>query len=82
MSGSRIARGRLGRLALLGCAAMVVIVLMLVYRSTSAEMTKLKNLHIKCAQQQEALAAQFQGEMNDKIFFSSKDFLSCLNKFI
>ncbi|XP_008205688.1 uncharacterized protein DDB_G0284459 [Nasonia vitripennis] len=60
MSGSRLGRGRVGRLALLGGGALSIVFIVYLYRSTSAEMARLRDLHVKCAQQQEALAAQLQ----------------------
>ncbi|XP_058790673.1 probable E3 ubiquitin-protein ligase bre1 [Phymastichus coffea] len=60
MSGSRLGRGRAGRLALFVCGLLGVIFFVFLYRSTSTEMARLKDLHVKCAQQQEALAAQLQ----------------------
>ncbi|XP_011495924.1 PREDICTED: pinin-like isoform X2 [Ceratosolen solmsi marchali] len=60
MSGSRLGRGRAGRLALLGCSALAVVFLMFLYRSTNSEMARLRDLHLKCTQQQEALATQLQ----------------------
>lgn len=62
MSGSRLGRGRGGRLAIYAGCGVLVFFLVFLYRAASSEMTKLRELHLKCAQQQEALAAQLQGE--------------------
>ncbi|KAJ8688573.1 hypothetical protein QAD02_024368 [Eretmocerus hayati] len=60
MNGSRMGRNRMGRVLLLGCGIVSLSFLVLLYRSASAEIFRLKDLHFKCAQQQEALAAQLQ----------------------
>lgn len=61
MSGSRLGRGRTGRLALYGGCGIVILLLVYLYRAATSEMTKLRELHEQCAHQQEALAAQLQG---------------------
>ncbi|XP_029664219.1 Golgi integral membrane protein 4-like isoform X1 [Formica exsecta] len=60
MSGSRLGRGRGGRLALYGSCGVVALLLMFLYRAAISEMTRLRDLHEQCAHQQEALAAQLQ----------------------
>ncbi|XP_076545549.1 uncharacterized protein LOC117606473 [Osmia lignaria lignaria] len=60
MSGSRLGRGRGGRLAVYGGCAVVVILLVFLYRAATSEMARLRELHVQCAHQQEALAAQLQ----------------------
>ncbi|KAK2585396.1 hypothetical protein KPH14_010070 [Odynerus spinipes] len=60
MSGSRLGRGRGGRLAVYGGCGVVVILLVLLYRAATSEMARLRELHIQCAHQQESLAAQLQ----------------------
>ncbi|GAB1867065.1 Golgi integral membrane protein 4 [Camponotus japonicus] len=60
MSGSRLGRGRGGRLALYGSAGVVALLLIFFYRAAVSEMTRLQELHEQCAHQQEALAAQLQ----------------------
>lgn len=62
MSGSRLGRGRGGRLAVYaGCGA-IVMLLIFVYRAAISEMARLRELHEQCAHHQESLAAQLQGE--------------------
>ncbi|XP_050453621.1 Golgi integral membrane protein 4-like isoform X2 [Cataglyphis hispanica] len=60
MSGSRLGRGRGGRLALYGSCGVVALLLIFLYRAAISEMTRLRDLHEQCAHQQEALAAQLQ----------------------
>ncbi|XP_012058939.1 PREDICTED: Golgi integral membrane protein 4-like [Atta cephalotes] len=60
MSGSRLGRGRGGRLALYGGCAVAVILTMIVYRNTISEMTRLQEMQVQCLHQQESLAAQLQ----------------------
>lgn len=60
MSGSRLGRGRGGRLAVYGGCGVVVILLVFLYRAATSEMARLRELHIQCAHQQESLAAQLQ----------------------
>ncbi|XP_043257596.1 Golgi integral membrane protein 4-like [Colletes gigas] len=60
MSGSRLGRGRSGRLAVYGGCGVVVVLLVILYRAATSEMTRLRELHVQCAHQQEALAAQLQ----------------------
>ncbi|CAD1478107.1 unnamed protein product, partial [Heterotrigona itama] len=60
MSGSRLGRGRGGRLAVYGGCGVVVILLVFLYRAATSEMARLRELHVQCAHQQEALAAQLQ----------------------
>ncbi|XP_032684873.1 Golgi integral membrane protein 4-like isoform X1 [Odontomachus brunneus] len=60
MSGSRLGRGRGGRLAIYAGCGVLVFFLVFLYRAANSEMTRLRELHLKCAQQQEALAAQLQ----------------------
>lgn len=62
MSGSLLGRGRGGRLALYGGCSVVILLLFLLYRAATSEMTRLRELHEQCAHQQEALAAQLQGK--------------------
>lgn len=62
MSGGRLGRGRGGRLAVYGGCGAIIIFLVLLYRAATSEMAKLRELHLKCVQQQEAFAAQLQGE--------------------
>lgn len=61
MSGSRLGRGRVGRLAVYGGCGVVGLLLVFFYRAATSEMARLRELHIQCAHQQEALAAQLQG---------------------
>ena len=61
MSGSWLGRGRVGRLVLLAGATITILFALFLYHSASNEMARLRDLHVKCAQQQEALAAQLQG---------------------
>ncbi|KAG8039869.1 hypothetical protein G9C98_000598 [Cotesia typhae] len=60
MTGSRLGRGRGGRLAVYGGCAIVVFLLVFLYRAATTEMTRLRDLHVQCTHQQEALAAQLQ----------------------
>ncbi|XP_054006290.1 DNA ligase 1-like [Hylaeus anthracinus] len=60
MSGSRLGRGRGGRLAVYGGCGLVVVLLVVLYRAATSEMARLRDLHVQCAHQQEALAAQLQ----------------------
>lgn len=60
MSGSRLGRGRGGRLAVYGGCGVVIILLVFLYRAATSEMARLRELHIQCAHQQESLAAQLQ----------------------
>ncbi|KZC08791.1 Golgi integral membrane protein 4 [Dufourea novaeangliae] len=60
MSGSRLGRGRGGRLAVYGGCGVVVVLLVILYRAATSEMARLRELHVQCAHQQEALAAQLQ----------------------
>ncbi|XP_012138858.1 uncharacterized protein LOC100881745 [Megachile rotundata] len=60
MSGSRLGRGRGGRLAVYGGCGVVVVLLVFLYRAATSEMARLRELHVQCAHQQEALAAQLQ----------------------
>ncbi|XP_071874576.1 uncharacterized protein isoform X1 [Bombus fervidus] len=60
MSGSRLGRGRVGRLAVYGGCGVVGLLLVFLYRAATSEMARLRELHIQCAHQQEALAAQLQ----------------------
>ncbi|CAK9818401.1 hypothetical protein ANTQUA_LOCUS9796 [Anthophora quadrimaculata] len=60
MSGSRLGRGRGGRLAVYGGCGVMAILLFLLYRAATSEMARLRELHVQCAHQQEALAAQLQ----------------------
>ncbi|CAD6237254.1 GSCOCG00002217001-RA-CDS [Cotesia congregata] len=60
MTGSRLGRGRGGRLAVYGGCAIVVFLLVFLYRAATTEMTRLRELHVQCTHQQEALAAQLQ----------------------
>ncbi|XP_076481700.1 uncharacterized protein LOC117161202 isoform X4 [Bombus vancouverensis nearcticus] len=60
MSGSRLGRGRVGRLAVYGGCGVVGLLLVFFYRAATSEMARLRELHIQCAHQQEALAAQLQ----------------------
>ncbi|KAG7212239.1 hypothetical protein KM043_012570 [Ampulex compressa] len=60
MSGTRLGRGRGGRLAVYGGCGLVVVLLVFLYRAATLEMTRLRELHVQCVHQQEALAAQLQ----------------------
>ncbi|XP_014474771.1 PREDICTED: Golgi integral membrane protein 4-like isoform X2 [Dinoponera quadriceps] len=60
MSGSRLGRGRGARLAIYAGCGVLAFFLVFLYRAANSEMTRLRELHLKCAQQQEALAAQLQ----------------------
>ncbi|XP_015123011.1 Golgi integral membrane protein 4 isoform X2 [Diachasma alloeum] len=60
MSGSRLGRGRGGRLAIYGGCLVVMVLIVFLYRAATTEMTRLRDLHVQCAHQQEALAAQLQ----------------------
>lgn len=64
MTGSRLGRGRGGRLALYGGCVVAIILTMIVYRNTISEMTRLQEMQVQCLHQQESLAAQLQGELN------------------
>ncbi|KAI4496172.1 hypothetical protein M0802_008039 [Mischocyttarus mexicanus] len=60
MSGSRLGRGRSGRLAVyVGCGVMIILLIFL-YRAATSEMARLRDLHIQCVHQHESLAAQLQ----------------------
>lgn len=61
MSGSRLGRGRAGRLAVFGGSLVVLLLLVFFYRAAMSEMAKLQDQHLQCAQQLETSAAQFQG---------------------
>lgn len=67
MSGSRLGRGRGGRLAIYTGILIVVVLLVFLYRAATTEMTRLRELHDQCTHQQEALAAQLQGKINMKL---------------
>lgn len=71
MSGSRLGRGRAGRLAVYGGCGVVLLLLVYLYRAATSEMARLHELHEQCAHQQEALAAQLQGR---PVMRRSKDF--------
>ncbi|KAF7987647.1 hypothetical protein HCN44_003510 [Aphidius gifuensis] len=60
MSGSRLGRGRGGRLAIYTGCLLIVVLLVFLYRAATTEMTRLRELHDQCTHQQEALAAQLQ----------------------
>lgn len=60
MSGSRLGRGRGGRLAIYTGCLLIVVLLVMLYRAATTEMTRLRELHDQCTHQQEALAAQLQ----------------------
>ncbi|XP_015177197.1 PREDICTED: Golgi integral membrane protein 4-like [Polistes dominula] len=60
MSGSRLGRGRGGRLAVYGGCGVVIILLVFLYRAATSEMARLRELHIQCVHQHESLAAQLQ----------------------
>ncbi|XP_012226210.1 Golgi integral membrane protein 4 [Linepithema humile] len=60
MSGSRLGRGRCGRLAVFGGCGAVVLFFVFLYRAATSEMARLRAQNEQCAQQQEALAAQLQ----------------------
>ncbi|XP_036149473.1 Golgi integral membrane protein 4 isoform X3 [Monomorium pharaonis] len=60
MTGSRLGRGRSGRLALYGGCTVMVILTLIVYRNTISEMTRLQEMQVQCIHQQESLAAQLQ----------------------
>ncbi|XP_011297815.1 Golgi integral membrane protein 4 [Fopius arisanus] len=60
MSGSRLGRGRGGRLAIYAGCLVVMALIVFLYRAATTEMTRLRDLHVQCAHQQEALAAQLQ----------------------
>ncbi|XP_026667465.1 Golgi integral membrane protein 4-like isoform X2 [Ceratina calcarata] len=60
MNGSRLGRGRSGRLAVYVGCGLVVLVMVFLYRAATSEMARLRELHIQCAHQQETLAAQLQ----------------------
>ncbi|KAF7404027.1 hypothetical protein HZH68_006821 [Vespula germanica] len=60
MSGSRLGRGRGGRLAVYGGCGVVIILLVFLYRAATSEMARLRDLHIQCVHQHESLAAQLQ----------------------
>lgn len=62
MSGSRLGRGRCGRLAVFGGCGAVVLFFLFLYRAATSEMARLRAQNEQCAQQQEALAAQLQGK--------------------
>lgn len=72
MSGSRLGRGRGGRLALYASGGVAALLLIFFYRAAVSEMTRLQELHEQCAHQQEALAAQLQGrQMNKRLHAES-----------
>ncbi|XP_008560039.1 probable serine/threonine-protein kinase nek3 [Microplitis demolitor] len=60
MSGTRLGRGRGGRLAVYAGCGIVVFLLVFLYRAATTEMTRLRELHVQCTHQQEALDAQLQ----------------------
>ncbi|XP_078042884.1 uncharacterized protein LOC144473140 [Augochlora pura] len=60
MSGSRLGRGRGGRLALYVGCGVVVVLLVFLYRAATLEMARLRDREIQCTHQQGALAAQLQ----------------------
>ncbi|XP_023315408.1 myosin-10-like isoform X2 [Trichogramma pretiosum] len=60
MSGSRLARGRASRMAILMVSVVLICCGYYVYRQTRAEMDKLRELHTKCNQQLDTLQAQLQ----------------------
>ncbi|XP_063979348.1 Golgi integral membrane protein 4-like [Diachasmimorpha longicaudata] len=60
MNGSRLGRGRGGRLAIYAGCLVVMALIVFLYRAATTEMTRLRDLHVQCAHQQEALAAQLQ----------------------
>lgn len=60
MSGSRLGRGRGGRLALYAGCGVVVVLLVFLYRAATLEMARLREREIQCTHQQGALAAQLQ----------------------
>ncbi|XP_066601675.1 Golgi integral membrane protein 4-like isoform X2 [Prorops nasuta] len=60
MSSSLLGRGRGGRLAVYGGCGVVMILLVVLYRAATSEMARLRELHMVCAHQQEALATQLQ----------------------
>ncbi|XP_043796437.1 Golgi integral membrane protein 4-like isoform X3 [Apis laboriosa] len=60
MNGTRLGRGRGGRLAVYVGCGMVVILLVFLYRAATSEMARLQELNVQCSHQQEALAAQLQ----------------------
>ncbi|XP_076298777.1 uncharacterized protein LOC143217921 isoform X2 [Lasioglossum baleicum] len=60
MSGSRLGRGRGGRLALYVGCGVVVVLLVFLYRAATLEMARLREREIQCTHQQGALAAQLQ----------------------
>lgn len=68
MNGSRLGRGRGGRLAIYGGCGVVILLLVLLYRAATSEMARLRELHVQCAHQQEALAAQLQGTLPYRIY--------------
>ncbi|XP_076652532.1 uncharacterized protein LOC143358896 [Halictus rubicundus] len=60
MSGSRLGRGRGGRLALYAGCGVMVVCLVFLYRAATSEMYRLQEREIQCTHQQGALAAQLQ----------------------
>ncbi|XP_024943219.1 Golgi integral membrane protein 4 isoform X1 [Cephus cinctus] len=58
MNGSRLGRGRGGRLAVYGGGGVVLLLLVFLYRAATSEMARLRELNMQCSKQQEALAAQ------------------------
>ncbi|KAK0176311.1 hypothetical protein PV328_000458 [Microctonus aethiopoides] len=60
MNGTRLGRGRGGRLALYGGCLVVLVLLVFLYRAATTEMTRLHELNVQCTHQEEALAAQLQ----------------------
>lgn len=72
MSGTRLGRGRGGRLAVYAGCGIVVFLLVFLYRAATTEMTRLRELHVQCTHQQEALDAQLQGKYLCSINFNLK----------
>ncbi|XP_043273999.1 Golgi integral membrane protein 4 [Venturia canescens] len=60
MSGSRLGRGRGGRLAVYGACGVVVVLLVFLYRAATSEMSRLREMHAQCIHQQETFAEQLQ----------------------
>nr|XP_046478946.1 tropomyosin-1, isoforms 33/34-like isoform X2 [Neodiprion pinetum] len=60
MNGSRLGRGRGGRLAVYAGSLVGLLLLVMVYRAAVSEMARLREIHVQCTHDKESLAAQFQ----------------------
>ncbi|XP_046743542.1 uncharacterized protein LOC124409757 [Diprion similis] len=60
MNGSRLGRGRGGRLAIYAGSLVALLLLVIAYRAAVSEMARLREIHVQCLHDKETLAAQFQ----------------------